>query len=422
LTVVGVNDAPTWSKAAVFSSSTASAAGRTIAAIAGSAFIDLETPSVTGVAVVGSTGTGGVWQFSRNGGGAWTNFGTVSATMARLFTATDLVHFLPPANFTGNAALILRAWDGSAGVAGELANASTTGGTSAYSTALLNVTAVNAAPSLGKTTGPALATNEDTTSAALAVASLLTAAVAAGTNAAALKGVAIVGATGPGTWQFTLDGTTWFNLGTVTLPSARLLPSTATSKVRFVPSLNQSGTGTLIYRAWDQTAGTPGALGAITCTGGATAFSSTTATSNLTVSPVNDMPVVNSAAKLLLPPMLPGTNSPQGNTVASVVGVAITDADSGALQEGIAITALTGLGTGAWLYSVDNGTTWKTVGPASATSALLSCATLILFATSHPQSLRGWRPSPSKPGIEPKELPTQRLTQQARLSACPLAL
>ena len=64
-----------------------------------------------------------------------------------------------------------------------------------------------------------------------------------------------------GTWQYTLDGTDWFNIGAVATNNALLLAADATSAFRFVPNANWNGTtGTSQYKAWDQTSGTAGTV------------------------------------------------------------------------------------------------------------------------------------------------------------------
>src|SRR5206468_681227 len=76
---------------------------------------------------------------------------------------------------------------------------------------------------------------------------------------AALSGIAIVGSTGPGVWQWQ-NGSTWTPLPAVSSTLALLLSSKA--QLRFVPAnhlpLNTNGSATLTFLAWDQTMGTAG--------------------------------------------------------------------------------------------------------------------------------------------------------------------
>ena len=61
-------------------------------------------------------------------------------------------------------------------------------------------------------------------------------------------------------------------MGTISPASSRLLASNATAAIRFVPAPGSTG-GSISFRAWDQTAGTNGALLNATTTGGTTSVS-----------------------------------------------------------------------------------------------------------------------------------------------------
>jgi hypothetical protein len=101
----------------------------------------------------------------------------------------------------------------------------------------------------------------------------------------ATVGIAIVGATGQGTWQFSHDGgSTWQNLGAVSASRARLLAPT--DRIRFVPSGIQRSKPTLTYRGWDMTSGSEGDvidLSPAVAVGGTTAFGRYTRTAALVV-------------------------------------------------------------------------------------------------------------------------------------------
>jgi hypothetical protein len=181
------------------------------------------------------------------------------------------------------------------------------------------------------------------------------------------KGVAIVGISGAGMWQYSLGGKHWQSMGAVSQTLARLLPITA--EVRYLPGPHQSGQATLTYRAWNQTAGTAGSLFALSGTGGATAFSATEATAKLTVPAVHRAPVWTGSGAALTP-VLTNAGNPAGDTVAAVFGRYYNVDVSGAAP-GIAVTALTGTKNGIWQYSLDGGTTWLALGKVSAKAALL---------------------------------------------------
>jgi hypothetical protein len=82
----------------------------------------------------------------------------------------------------------------------------------------------------------------------------------------------------------------------------------------------------------------------------------------ITVTPVNDAPVLTAVAPTLAALTEDQTGN-AGQTVASFAGAAISDVDAGAI-DGIAITGVTG-GNGTWEYSLDGGATWSGVGSVS---------------------------------------------------------
>ena len=97
-------------------------------------------------------------------------------------------------------------------------------------------------------------------------------------------------------------------------------------------------------------------------------------TFRVTVTPVNDAPLLDNAGAMTLaaidedPVSNPGTLV--RDIVASAGGDRITDADQGAL-EGIAVTAVDNA-HGTWQYTINNGRTWLAFGtPTAATARLL---------------------------------------------------
>jgi len=113
----------------------------------------------------------------------------------------------------------------------------------------------------------------------------------------ALQGIAVTSVDDTnGTWQYTINtGTDWTDFGAVSDGGAVLLDAEATTLVRFVPDANYDGSSTIDYRAWDQTDGNSnGATAIVVSTNGAsTAYSSTTATGTIAITPENDIPVIN---------------------------------------------------------------------------------------------------------------------------------
>ena len=70
-------------------------------------------------------------------------------------------------------------------------------------------------------------------------------------------GIALVGMTGNGTWEYSLDdGTTFNSVGSVGETSALLAAQDA--QLRYTPDGKNGETATITYRAWDTTGGDPG--------------------------------------------------------------------------------------------------------------------------------------------------------------------
>ncbi|MDH0292045.1 DUF4347 domain-containing protein [Pseudomonas sp. GD04087] len=243
------------------------------------------------------------------------------------------------------------------------------GGTSNLATAQLTVTAVNDAPTLSGGPYAWAGTSEDATSSAVSVSSLLSG-VSYADGDGPNSGIAIIASTGSGDWQYSTDGVTWTQVGSVSGTSALML--SATTQLRYVPNGQNGETAALSFRAWDGTVGIASTNGVrstsdTSTNGGSTAFSSGTAQAMLIVSSENDAPVLTPTA-----PTLTGLTDSDidnvGQAVSSFLG-SVSDVDNGALT-GIAITGLNA-GNGTWQYSVNGGASWQNVGVVSLNSALL---------------------------------------------------
>jgi RHS repeat-associated protein len=325
-----------------------------------------------GVAVIGLTATAqqGTWQYQLSGGG-WKNFPRLTASTALLLGDQDLLRFLPAAGFTGTVSLQLRAWDGNTGSDGgtiNLSKSNSFGGTTAFSsTSLIGLLHVNHAPTqsppAGNITLPA--TVENVASKPMPVATLLQDAHAADADKGTLLGIGITTASGPGTWQYRLVG----GWQAVPAGAALLLPPSAL--VRFQPAIDQVGTASLTWYAWDQTQGSRGTTYAISPIGGATAFSTATATATLAVTTATSHQPPGWTSKVAaLTAVLPDTTNPPGDTVASIFGAYYQASAPGV---GIAVAALTGANNGTWQYSLD-GVHWQPIANVSPTRALLLSA------------------------------------------------
>jgi VCBS repeat-containing protein len=195
-------------------------------------------------------------------------------------------------------------------------------------------------------------------------------------------GIAVTGVSNSnGTWQYTTNlnaggGATWTAFGSPSDASARLLAANADTAVRFVPAPNWNGaTGAgLTFRAWDQTFGTAGAAADASSNGGGTAFSLATASSGVTVTPVNDAPLANGSASLAA--VDEDTLAPAGASVVSLfVGNFDDSADTGnPAQNQLAGVAVRGItveaSQGHWQYSTDGGASWSNFGAVSDANAL----------------------------------------------------
>ncbi|TMJ01411.1 MAG: hypothetical protein E6G97_16135 [Alphaproteobacteria bacterium] len=171
ITVSPVNDAPTVVNGtsvslAAIAEDTASPPGVAVNALLSTHFSDALDDQLAnggsapnnfaGIAVIQNSATGGqgTWEYSTNGGGSWTPFPAgITSTTALLIAATDMIHFVPAANFNGApGSLTVNLVDDSSGAitTGGMADLTITGGTSRYSSATITigetVNSVNDAP------------------------------------------------------------------------------------------------------------------------------------------------------------------------------------------------------------------------------------------------------------------------------------
>src|SRR5262249_30453634 len=157
-----------------------------------------------------------------------------------------------------------------------------------------------------------------------------------------------------GSWQYATDGVTWNALGTVAPGSARLLMADADTRVRFVPAADFNGNvpAALTFLAWDGSNGqTEGALADTTT--GSSAYSAASATASISVTPVNDAPVLDGQATTLSGMSVNQLNT-SGTLVSTLLSGHTSDVDGDSV--GIAITAADN-GHGSWQYTRDGGST-----------------------------------------------------------------
>lgn len=100
---------------------------------------DPDTGALLGIAVTAADTAHGSWWYSIDGGSNWNALGAVTGSSARLLAADagTRLHFQPAADWNGTlaSAITFQAWDRTTGSNGTLADAGTSGGTTAFSTA-----------------------------------------------------------------------------------------------------------------------------------------------------------------------------------------------------------------------------------------------------------------------------------------------
>ncbi|MCA9061772.1 MAG: DUF4347 domain-containing protein, partial [Planctomycetaceae bacterium] len=115
---------------------------------------DADSGALLGIAITAADTTNGSWWYSTNGGTNWNALGAVTTGSARLLAAdaNTRIAFQPNANYSGTItnAITFRAWDQTSGSNGALANTTTNGGATSFSTntdtANLLINAVNDPP------------------------------------------------------------------------------------------------------------------------------------------------------------------------------------------------------------------------------------------------------------------------------------
>ncbi len=147
INVIDPNDAPVLDNSGDMSLSAVNeddiaSGGTTVANIISSAggdrITDADAGCQEGIAIIGLDGTVGTWQFSTDGGTTWNDTGAVAGNNALLLRDTDLLRFQPTADWNGTVAagVTFRAWDQTSGASGTYVDATGSGGTTAFSTAV----------------------------------------------------------------------------------------------------------------------------------------------------------------------------------------------------------------------------------------------------------------------------------------------
>ncbi len=248
-----INDAPTLAAASPslpsISEDDLASPGATVASLLGGSVSDPDVSVGQGIAITSLASGNGRWQADTGSG--WFDVGSVSAGSSLLLEDGDRVRFVPDAQNADSASFSFRAWDLSSGSAGSKVSTAANGGPSAFSTgsntASITVDALNDAPTLadGILTDPGGGT----------LGAIFAGKLGDVDAGASLAGVAVVGnaasAATEGTWQYSSDGASWFDVGAVNDGSGALALD-AGARVRFVAAAGFAGAPTdLVLRGLD---------------------------------------------------------------------------------------------------------------------------------------------------------------------------
>jgi hypothetical protein len=346
--------------------------GVAIATLLDGLITDVDVNALQGLALTAVDASNGTWEYSLNGGEAWSDVGVLSTENALLLSndAMTRIRFVPNAEYNGEIDLSFQAWDRTDGTEGNKVSLSAAGGTSAFSlvthTAPLTITPVNDAPTL--TGGDDLALTaiiEDAPSIDGDLITTLVDGFIGDIDAGALKGIAITAAdVTNGSWQYyDADISNWSPIASFASPipdgEAFLVKSDATTKIRFVPSGNYNGDAFLTFHAWDQSSGEAGTSISISETGDTTPFSTASRRMAVNVVAINDAPVLDNSGTFALPTFAEDPENNAGIDIATLLGDTVTDEDSGAV-EGIALISAD-MDNGTWQFTLDGGSTWTDI-------------------------------------------------------------
>jgi len=411
ITILPVNDAPELDDT---QSATLSAIigdqsdnmGNTLAEILPTDYItDIDGLPLRAMAVTAVNNSNGKWQYSADSGNSWTDFSTETGN-ADLTAAAPLLDLLYRIRFVpgdiqwgGTAAITFRAWDKSQGSAGETADASQGGGTSAFSSltaqATIEVSPANHAPVLDAEASPRLSSvmagtaENDGNSVSEIVTDGSVSDEDADEDNPAAKAIAVISAdNSDGIWQYSTDnGLSWQNfsddIGNAEFETqARLL--TEDHRIRFAPNEYGVGTAAFTFRAWDKSSGTAGETADASESGGVSAFSEITDQAEIEILPANKAPVLDPLFSPELSSVRTDAETNMGNSVAEIVvddSVSDEDADEeNPAPEAIGVISVDN-SNGVWQYSVitngEGGDSWTAFSEEDGNVNIISQARLL---------------------------------------------
>ncbi|MDW8221981.1 MAG: cadherin-like domain-containing protein [Gemmatales bacterium] len=210
-----------------------------------------------GIAVTAASTTGGVWQYSLNGGVTWINFPSVSNASALLLGPNARIRFNPNLHFNTNIApvsLTFRLWDYNPAQEGMTANTTSNGGTTPFSSntasVQLTINPVNDQPTTGTVTTSWTNPLTEDSFPPYPTITIPNIQPGGGSDEATqtLSVTATLQVTGgflSGTIEYSTDGTTF----STTAPTG--LPGGTTVYIRFIPSAHTFGTGNFLITIQD---------------------------------------------------------------------------------------------------------------------------------------------------------------------------
>ena len=185
-----------------------------------------------------------------------------------------------------------------------------------------------------------------------------------------------------GAWQYSTNGSNWFDVGSVTESAALMLKHTAS--LRFVPAANYHGSipNLIIYGVDDTfaevfTDGGARELSDVTIRGGSTPYSANDAEVVSAVVSVNDAPVLGDGS---IANVDEDDVDSAGDIIANIFSAQFSDSDTDGSFSGIAVIGGASSAAGHWEYSTDAGSEWFGIGTVSTAAAvLLDTASMLRF-------------------------------------------
>ena len=264
---------------------------------------DADGSAVESIYVTAVDTVHGSWQY-KVGAGNWTTFDFNGSNVGKglLLASTDRVRFVPATDWSGSATLTFGAWDATSGTAGTYAGLSSTGSTSSFSTetdtATITVSPINDAPVFNTSYTPTMTDITEDVADASNTGTQIATMVADGSmndaDGTAVESIYVTTVdTVHGSWQYKVGAGNWTTFDFNGSNAGKGLLLASTDRVRFVPATDWSGSATLTFGAWDATSGTAGTYAGLSSTGSTSSFSTETDTATITVSPINDAPIIS---------------------------------------------------------------------------------------------------------------------------------